>query len=144
MSTATRDANELGDLLGPFWSEARASAALDASPRHLAAAQKSGAILRLQTADGAMLYPIWQFQRDSVGQIGVRVQLAAMFGELVGHDPWTVAVLIQTPSPELSGLTPLEAARSGARPDTLGEFARIVAREWSAGTAREQPQPLDG
>ncbi|WP_210438466.1 hypothetical protein [Nocardioides xinjiangensis] len=131
MPSVSRDRNELADLVGPFWSWSRVSAALGLSSDRRARGEVGGALLGLATTDGQVVYPVWQFHRLPSGRVEVRPGLAAVFHELQGFDPWAVAVLIHTPAPELDGQTPLEAARSGAAPDDLARVAHAVRREWA-------------
>ena len=56
-----------------------------------------------------------------------------MLEPLRSFDPWTVAVLLNTPAPELDGATPIEWARQGGAQDALRDLAQVVAKEWVAG-----------
>lgn len=131
MLSPSQPANELADLLGPFWSPTRVSAQLGLSEDMQASARSAGTLLGLRTSDEQMRYPVWQFHRHDDGTLEVRPALAAMFRELGDFDPWAVAVLIHTPAPELDGQTPISAARASVNTSVLAGLARAVAREWA-------------
>jgi hypothetical protein len=126
--------NELADLVGPFWSRAKVSEALGVDERRLTARVEGGDLLELRTADGVPAYPVFQFERDS-DHVEVRPALASVFRTLRDFDPWTVAVLLHTPAPELSGSTPLEWLRSERAAEPVVGLAQTVAKEWAAGSA---------
>jgi hypothetical protein len=125
--------NELAAFVGPLWSEIKTCGALDASPDILAARREAGALLELVTSDGDRVYPVFQFVAGEDGRIETRTGLAAMLQELRSFDPWTVAVLLKTPAPELDGSTPVEWERAGGAVEALRDLAAVVAREWAAG-----------
>ncbi|WP_182525844.1 hypothetical protein [Nocardioides dongkuii] len=100
--------NELSAVVGPFWSEAKVCAALDVTRAALDDRCVVGEVLRLVTADAVSVYPVWQFHRRSDGAAEVKPAVAPVFRLLRRHDPWAVAVLLHTRSPELDGLSPLE------------------------------------
>lgn len=127
--------NELAALLGPFWSSAKVQDALGVPTRQaLASRRKNGSVLGLKTSDGDVVYPVWQFHRRD-DAIEVKPALVGMLRILKTFDPWTVAVVLRTPAPELKGLTPIDWVRAGRPAATLVELARVVAREWAAGSA---------
>lgn len=128
--------NELADLLGPFWSGARVREALGIPTRQaLDSRRRSGSVLGLKTGHGTRLYPLFQFQRHRGGRVEVKPALVPVLRTLRGFDAWAVGVLLHTTAPELDGLTPLEWTRRHRSPDAIANFARSVARNWSAGAA---------
>lgn len=130
------DRNDLVEVVGPVWSEARAIAALDVSAGTASSMRDAGSLLGLRTSDGARVYPVAQFQRRD-GTVEVKPALVPVLRALRGSDPWAVAVLLHTPAPELDGATPLGWLSDGGSPETLARLARMVAREWAAGTVRQ-------
>ena len=129
---ASEHRNELAELVGPLWSVERTSQALGVEPAALLVMAEQGSLLTLTSSDGDVFYPVFQFT-DTGTAIRVQDGLRPVLQDLRSFDPWAVAVLLHTPSPEFGDVTPLEAARSGA---DLREFGRTVAREWSAGDPR--------
>lgn len=128
--------NELADLLGPFWTGARVREALGVPTRQaLDSRRRNGSVLALKSTDGALFYPVAQFQRRPDGQIQVKPALVGLFRTLRGFDSWTVGVLLHTPAPELDGLTPLDWVGQGKDVGALEELGLAIAREWSTGAA---------
>jgi len=123
--------NEIADLLAPFWSAEKTREALGSPSRAaLADRRKNGTLLGLKTTDGVIVYPVAQFERRG-GRVQVKAGLRPFLTGLKAHDPWSVALLLHTPAPELDDLTPLEWVRKGLSPDPLRDYARRVAAEWS-------------
>ena len=125
--TSQTEPTELAALLGPFWSASRTRRALGlATPAALDAMTRDGAVLALPMRDSAVLYPVFQFQRTG-DQVVVRPALVPVLRALRSFDPWTVAVLLLTPAPELGDKTPLSVAQSGERSPELAALARTIA-----------------
>lgn len=125
--------NELAALVGPVWSAANTCRSLGVSQGGLAALGSAGDVLRLVTADGEAVYPVWQFSRR--GQVHVKPGLVPLVRTLRGFDGWTVAVLLHTPAPELDDLSPLDWLAEGRDGEAVAALAVVVAREWSAGAS---------
>jgi hypothetical protein len=124
--------DELVALVGPVWSQGRTCEALSVSGAALADLRKAGGVLGLTTADGALVYPVSQFHRRG-GTVEVRPPLVPFLTALCRFDPWAVAVLLHTPSPELHGATPLDWVRDGGSTSLLADLALAVSHEWSSG-----------
>lgn len=123
--------NELVDLLAPFWSAEKTRAALGGPSRtRMSQRRKEGSLLGLKTSDRVIVYPVSQFEPHG-GGVRVRPGLRGFFAALKDYDPWTVAVLMHTPAPELNELTPLDWVRRGLELDVLGDYAGRVAAEWA-------------
>jgi len=121
---------ELADLLQPFWNAAKVLSELDLPDQTaLDELSAAGNVLGLQTADGAVIYPVWQFQRRGA-KTEVRASVQAIATVLREHDRWRVAVLLHTPAPELEGSTPLDAGSRGVDIRVLQLLAARVKSEW--------------
>ncbi|VXB04328.1 hypothetical protein [Aeromicrobium sp. 9AM] len=116
--------------LGPFWTPEHTSQALEMSGvEELEQAIAAGRVLGLQTSDGALVVPVFQFESIE-GRVRVRPHLDIVMTRLRSCDSWSVALLIRdTPMPELGGLTVIEAAAQGRVAD-LQAFANVVHSEW--------------
>lgn len=112
--------------VGPCWSAEKTATVLGHQPEPAEA-------LGLVTSDGVVVYPVSQFIKTD-GHTVVAPGIPDMLAALDDHDPWTGAVLLETPAAELDGATPLAWAKQGSDPDTLVDLAQQVAREWSAGS----------
>lgn len=131
---AQPEPNALAELIRPVWSEPKTCEALAVTGEALAAMSAEGGVLRLVTADGDPVFPVWQFYRDGE-QVVVKPGLVPVFRTLRDFDPWAVVVLLHTPAPELDGLTPLDWLQQGSEPEVVARLAAAVAREWGAGAA---------
>jgi hypothetical protein len=131
---ATAKENELAALVGPFWSHQKTRSALGLGPAGLTALRDAGGVLELVSADGVPFYPAFQFERAG-DETRVRPALALVIRVLRGFDPWAVAVLLHTPAAELDDSSPLAWLKAGGAPGDVEELAKVVAREWSAGSA---------
>lgn len=132
MTDKQTEPNELAALAGPVWSEAKASQSLAVTRDALAALSRTGDVLRLVTADGQFVYPVWQFSRGD-GRVEVKPGLLPLLRTLREFDGWAVALLLRTPAPELEGLSPLDWLGEGRDAEAVAALATVVAREWSAG-----------
>ncbi len=123
--------NALAVWAGPFWSGPAVCRKLGlAGQAALDGRRRGRTLLGVRTCDGVDVYPIWQFRRR--GQtVDIRPEVARVLGILGGRDGWAVAVLLNTPAPELGGATPLGWVRAGGDADVLAGFARAVDAEWS-------------
>jgi hypothetical protein len=129
---ADESPNELAALLGPFWSSTKVRSIFGATSRQaLADRRKHGSVLGLKTSDNDVVYPVFQFHQHD-GRVEVRPALVSVLRILKAFDPWTVAVFLRTPAPELGALTPLDWARKDHDSAALIDLAHNVAREWSA------------
>lgn len=133
MADRPASSNELAEVVGPNWTEGKVIAAMGVSPETVTSWREDGAILALPTRDGALVYPTAQFERRQ-GTVVVRPALLPFLQALRRFDPWAVAVLLHTPTPELDGKTPLEWLSHHGEPAVLSRLAQTVAREWAAGT----------
>ncbi|MFC7500928.1 hypothetical protein [Nocardioides sp. GCM10030258] len=126
--------NELAELLGPFWSEARVRNALGVlTQQDLASRRRDGSVLGLESSDGVVVYPVSQFHRRPDGCTEVKPDLVPVLQTLSEFDPWAVGLFLQTPAPELDDLTPLEWMRTNRPAEGLEQLAQVLAREWAGG-----------
>ena len=121
----------LVDTVGPSWSTKKLRAELGGiSPQAVHQRVARGTLWALPTSDGAAAFPTFQFVRRN-GRLETKRGLQVMFKILRGEDPWAVAVLMQTPAPELEGASPVEWERSGGSIDALEHLAHDVVHGWN-------------
>ena len=99
------------------------------NPAEIAERCKEHILLRLVTADGAVIYPASQFQGDQLRPTMARL-LQVLLGS--GVDAWTAALWLVTSHDELSSLTPIEWMRSQPADQELLAAAQVAAARWSA------------
>lgn len=123
--------NALISWTGPFWSGEKVCEQLGLpSVQVLASLCSDGSIFGLETFDGKMVFPVWQFEKYN-RTVTVRPVISQVVNILGSHDRWTVAVVLNVPAPELEGLSPLDWVRQDRSEEVLLSFARRVDREWS-------------
>lgn len=121
----------LAEAVGSAWSSAKLRAELGNVTRQaLNQRVQRGTLLGLPTSDGATVYPIFQFVRRG-GKVDVRPGLRGMLKALHGQDPWTIAVALRTPAPELDGATPVDWEKRGGDESVLESLAEEMLREWA-------------
>lgn len=130
--------NEIAHLVGPLWSEAKVCDALGVDATTLATRRKAGTVLAPTTQDGIRVYPVFQFHQTA-GIVEVRLALTKFLTALRCFDPWAVAVLVNTPAPELLDRTPLEWLRTCGDPKVLSGLASRVSNEWNTGPCPSAP-----
>lgn len=112
------------DLVGPFLRSQGVEARLGITRQAVAARAARRSLLRVVTADGVHLYPVWQFEDAGI---------VPGLGEVLSHfaedavDGWTLAGWFRTRDPEL-GEAPLETLRRG-------DVARVLAAARTAAAA---------
>ncbi|MGP5088582.1 hypothetical protein [Brachybacterium tyrofermentans] len=121
----------LVDTVGTSWSIRKVRTELGGvSPQAVHQRVDRGTLWALPTSDGSSVFPTFQFVRRN-GRLGTRRGLQAMFRVLRAEDPWAVAVLMNTPAPELDGLSPVDWERRGGGADALERLAHALVREWN-------------
>jgi|SRR5699024_10323779 len=118
----------LVDVVGPSWTTGKLRSELGGVSAQAVNQRRSrGSLLGLTTSDDAVVYPIFQFVRLN-GQLKVKRGLAQMFKILKDQDDWHVAVLVNTPSPELGGRTPVEWEREHGESGELRKLAENIRK----------------
>lgn len=114
-------------IAGPFVRSEGVQRRLGISRQAVAAKAARRRLLRVVTADGDHLYPVWQFAEDRV--VDGLPQLLAMFPE-ADVDGWTLAGWLRTDDPDL-GEPPFDALRRG-EVDRVHAAGRSAARSLAA------------
>lgn len=104
------------ELVGPATRSTGVQARLGITRQAVAGRARRRRLLRVISADGHHLYPLWQFRGHSV--LPGLPEVLALFPESL-IDGWTLAAWLRTPDPEL-GASPLDAL-------VRGEQARVLA-----------------
>ena len=112
------------ELIGPFTKSEGVQARLGITRQAVAAKAARRRLLRVITADGQHLYPIWQF--DGKTELAGLPDVLALFPE-DAVDGWTLGGWLRTADPDL-GESPYDAL-------ARGEVAKVIAVARSAAAA---------
>lgn len=112
------------ELIGPFTKTEGVQARLGITRQAVAAKAARRRLLRVITADGQHLYPIWQF--DGRTALGGLPEVVALFPE-GAVDGWTLAGWLRTVDPDL-GESPHDAL-------VRGDVARVMSAARAAAAA---------
>jgi len=126
----TTENNSMVELLKPFWSSAKLQQEFKASRQALDSRMRVGSLLGLKTGDGQLVFPVFEFIRDTKGALKVRsgvIEMLKIVRNSEGYEPWMFATLLRTPAPELEDLTPIEWMRD---PDRDQRELRALALRW--------------
>lgn len=117
------------DLVTPLWSAERTHAALDIDADAAATWRREGRLLGVPASDGPdTFYPVGQFETIE-GRVRVKPALVAFYRATTDLDPWTVAVTLQTPAPELDGLSPMEWVDGSRNIEALVGLGETLSEE---------------
>jgi hypothetical protein len=111
------------ELIGPFTRSDGVQRRLRISRQAVAAKAGRRRLLRVITADGDHLYPVWQFLEGQL--VPGLAEVLSLFPERA-VDGWTLAAWLRTPDPDL-GEPPIEALARGEL-DSVRPVARTAAR----------------
>jgi hypothetical protein len=111
------------ELVGPFTQSDGVQARLGITRQAVAAKAARRRLLRVVTADDVHLYPVWQFDRNTV--VAGLPEVLSLFPE-DAVDGWTLAGWLRTADPDL-GEPPLDAIARGEVSRVL-PVARAAAR----------------
>jgi hypothetical protein len=115
------------ELVGPFTLSDGVQARLGITRQAVAAKAGRRRLLRVISADGVHLYPLWQFDGNRV--VAGLPEILALFPE-EAVDGWTLAGWLRTPEPEL-GEPPMAALARGEAA-RVQAAARMAARSLAA------------
>ena len=124
------DRSELAELVAPLWTAEHTRHLLKLSRRAMSSREQARSLLALETADGDLYYPVSQFERHD-GEIRVKPALQAFMQAMPDRDPWTIAVLVNTPADELDSSTPLDWVRGGGDTQVLLDLAVVLNAEFA-------------
>ncbi|PPH86334.1 hypothetical protein C5C95_15045 [Rathayibacter sp. AY1B7] len=126
-----REANRVNTQLGAFYTIDRVMTVLgNVSRQAVNERVKSNRLLRVQTSDGKLLFPAFQFQATG----GVHPQLSKVLQILLasGEDGWTIAYWLTTPIEQFGGRTALDVIGSRETDEILDlmDVAADDAKAW--------------
>lgn len=128
MVAALPTAHPLDSAVGPFYDTAGLTAWLGVTRQALNKQVHAHRLLAVRTADGATLYPAWQFTPAGATIPGLDGVLAALAEGT--DDTWMVALWLRAPHSELGGRSPSEHLAGGRDVAPVVRAARAVAGRW--------------
>ncbi|TRW46401.1 hypothetical protein [Georgenia yuyongxinii] len=116
------------DAIGPVYSAADAMSALGVTKAVLDDRVRNHEVLAIETVDGVVVFPAWQF--DERGQVlpGVAETLQAL--ATGGMDDFTHVLWFNGPSEDLDGKSASEWLTEGHDPEVVVQQARRAAHRW--------------
>ncbi len=115
-------------ICGPFHDTAGLTKWLGVSRQALHQKVAKHALLACPLADGANVYPAWQFLPNGATIPAFADVLAVLAGAT--DDPWMIALWLRAPSALLDGRHPSGWMRTGGDPQRVLELARERAENW--------------
>lgn len=123
----------LDDHVGPFYDTSGLRSWTGTSRQAIHAKVQRNRLISCQLEDGSWVYPVWQFD----GRGTAKPALVDVWRELRGPaehphaDPWTCALWMRAPHPDLDGMTPVEWIEDGRPAEAVLELARYDAARWA-------------
>ncbi|MBF0662195.1 MULTISPECIES: hypothetical protein [unclassified Rhodococcus (in: high G+C Gram-positive bacteria)] len=116
-------------LIGPFYDTAGLTQWWGVSRQAVNKAVATGSVIACQLDGGGWVYPTWQFTDTGT----VHPHLLTLWRTLRdAADPWTCAVWLRSPQPELDDRTAADWIVDGHPLDAALELARADAQRWAA------------
>lgn len=116
-------------LVGPFYDITGLAQWWGVSRQAIAAGVADGTVIACQLVGGQWVYPTWQ----CTGSGEVHPHLIALWTILrAAVDPWSCAVWLRSPQPELDGLGAADWITGGHSHEAALKLARSDARRWAA------------
>ncbi len=135
MTTQEREKSPWNEFIGPVWTANRVSHLLHLKQEEIEARYRGRKLLGLQTKEGDIVYPDYQFIQNKNDQSwtvipGFDTVLSA-FGELDIHTDWTSAAFLNQASLDLEGKSIVEHLKTGKEIEKPLFLARMTAWRWS-------------
>ena len=116
-------------LVGPFYDTAGLTQWRGMSRQAIHKAAAANNLIACQLEGGQWVYPTWQFTDTG----SVRPDLITLWKTLrAAADPWTCAIWLRSPQPELDDRTAADWIIDGHPLGTALELARADAQRWAA------------
>lgn len=116
-------------LVGPFYDTGDLTRWWGISRQAVNKAVTAGTVIACKLGDGQWVYPTWQFTDAGT----VHPNLIALWKTLrTAADPWTCAVWLRSPQPELGDRSAADWIVDGHHLDTALALAHADAERWAA------------
>lgn len=123
----------LDDHVGPFYDTSGLRSWTGTSRQAIHAKVQRNRLIACQLEDGSWVYPAWQFDNRGTP----KPALVHVWRELRGPaedphaDPWTCALWMRAPHPDLDGMTPVEWIDDGRQAEAVLTLAQHDAARWA-------------
>lgn len=124
---------DLDDAIGPFYDTTGLRNWTGSSRQAIDGKRKRNSLIACQLEGRDWVYPSWQFDDEG----SPRRDLVAIWRTLRGPverpnaDPWTCALWLRTPHPDLNDSTPVDWLSSGGDVGAVDALARRDAARWA-------------
>lgn len=126
-----RPANALVEKGGPFYDVVGLAAWLGLTRQEIQERREARTLLGCPTAEGELIYPVWQFQGNGELLAGLSPVLKVLSHRI--DDSWRWVLWLQTAVPgELDGKTVTEWLRDGGDVEPVLQLATNDAAAWAA------------
>lgn len=116
-------------LVGPFYDTTGLTQWWGISRQAVNKAVAAGTVIACRLDGGSWVYPTWQFTDSGT----VHPRLITLWSTLrAAADPWTCAVWLRSPQPELDGRSAAEWIADGHPHESVMALASADARRWAA------------
>lgn len=124
---------DLDEAVGPFYDTNGLSEWIGASRQALDGKRKRNSIIACQLEGGRWVYPTWQFDDEGSPHQDLIAVWRTLRGpaERPNADPWTCALWLRSPHPELNDRTPADSLLSGGHRERVHVLARRDAARWA-------------
>jgi hypothetical protein len=124
------DVSVWDDAVGPFYSSRRVGELLGVTRQALAQQRQRRRVLTVETSDGQILYPAFQFDARRQVVPGLAAVLAESSGAPISD--WTLASFLRSARlAELGGRSILDHLRDGGDPATAVTAVKRAAARWA-------------
>lgn len=116
-------------LVGPFYDTAGLTKWRGVSRQAIHQAVAAGTIIACQLDGGQWVYPTWQFTDSKTTDSALLTLWATLSA---AAEPWTCAVWLRSPQPELDGRSAVDWIAQGRPLEAALSCARADAHRWAA------------
>lgn len=125
--------HEFDQQVGPFYDTSGLLSWIGGSRQALFGRVQRGRVIACQLESGSWVYPTWQFRADGTVDDAHMSVWRALRGpqDAPAADPWTCALWMCAPHPDLEHISPVEWIRAGNDLELVLTLARQVSARWA-------------
>lgn len=125
--------HEFDQQVGPFYDTSGLLSWIGGSRQALSGRVERGRVVACQLESGRWVYPTWQFRDDGTVDDAYITVWRALRGAQSAPvaDPWTCALWMCAPHPDLDRISPVEWLRAGNDLEPVVTLARQISSRWA-------------